>query len=61
MIGHYYLYLIDQEDKILKENNAPKEVLDVLEILDILNKKYNVDVSEAKGKVDRILKKLSKI
>lgn len=38
-----------------------KEVLDVLEILDILNQKYNVDVSEAKGKVEKILKNLSKI
>lgn len=36
-----------------------KEIFDVLEILDILNKKYNVDISEAKGNVEKILKNLN--
>lgn len=36
-----------------------KEIFDVLEILDILNKKYNVDISEAKGNVEKILKSLN--
>lgn len=36
-----------------------KEIFDVLEILDILNKKYNVDISKAKGNVEKILKNLN--
>lgn len=36
-----------------------KEILDVLEILDILNQKYNVDASEARNNVEKILKNLS--
>ena len=37
-----------------------KEVLDVLEILDILKRNYNVDVTQAKENVEKILKNLNK-
>ena len=55
------LFMSDRLGRLQKTyEERSKEILDVLEILDILNKRYNVDISEAKENVEKVLKNLIK-